>query len=354
MIQGGSENVTTDIIYDVSKPSIYNLIYQKDKVEILKKNKEYILKVYISSNVTKANITLNSNGTASSVINKFVDGTSLSTGEHTFKFKLDDIHTSQYIRIFLDGDSSKCSKFEIIDTNVTTLDKLNKKTDYIFVSVNMFNSIGAIGDSYTAGSVEHSDKSWTKEKEHSYIATIAKRAGIEWGNYGVPGATTRTYLNGLNGEVGMNLVTSAKANDFYFLALGINDVDLLGLSYLGTITDITSNNANNPDTFFGNYARIIEKTMAHAPKAKLCMILPPFKSNDYPAFREAVKEIAQHYSIPYIDPFDDPAFTNPLYTSMTNGHPTLAGYSAMGLAYERLFSKMVEKNIEYFRYATIG
>ena len=47
-------------------------------------------------------------------------------------------------------------------------------------------------------------------------------------------------------------------------------------------------------------------------------------------------------------------FSSPLYDTKNFGHPTCATYSGMGLAYERLFSKLVKENVNYFRYATIG
>ena len=223
--------------------------------------------------------------------------------------------------------------------------------DLTFACVNMFNSIGAIGDSYTAGSAKHSDGTWSREIEHSYIATMGKRAGINWNNYGLPGATTRSYLSSNEGLV---RVLSADANDFYFIAFGINDVNSLGIDYLGSVSDIKNDYHDNPDTFYGNYARIIEQVQNHNESAKLCLILPPYESGIYPQFSNAIKEIANHYSIPYIDPFDDDFFNSNTFRNMDDGHPTLAGYSGMGTALERLFSKCVEKNSNYFRYSTVG
>lgn len=342
------------IIYDVMNPSIYNMIYQKDTLTFLQDGKTYSLKIVIAEPVTNGSITLNSAGSASSKFKVFLENSALSVGEHIFSFVFDGSIQEQYLRLYLDGASSKCSRFEIVDPNATIQTRLDRKMDYTIATVNMFNSIGAIGDSYTAGSTKHSDGTWTKEREHSYIATMAKRAGIDWNNYGVPGASTRTYLSGVDGDIGINNVLSANANDFYFFALGINDVGMLGLDYLGTIADITSSYTGNPDTFFGNYARIIERVMEHAPKAKFCLIKPPFKSGNYPTFRGAIEQIANHYGVPFIDLLDDPAMSSSVFLTMSDEHPTLAGYSAMGLACERLFSKMVEKNVEYFRYATVG
>lgn len=343
----GDESGTALVIRKVKSPSIYTVIHNQSSTA-LENGKTYFVSVTIDSDVSNGKITLNSSGSSSSVVYILAEG-AINKGTHNYMFTHDSSQYNElYVRIFLDGNSEKCSLLEIIDPAGNSVEKqISRKADYMYCTVSIFNSVGAIGDSYTAGSTKHSDSTWTAEREHSYIATMAKRAGISWSNYGVPGAHTRSYLTAADG---MKKVLATSANDFYFLALGINDVNALGLSYLGDEDDISS----GADTFFGNYAKIINQLKGHAPNAKLCMIKPPFKDGDYPQFRDAVEKIAKHYDIPFIDPFNDPAFTNVIYTTMSDGHPTLAGYNAMGLAYERLFSKMVEDNVEYFRYATVG
>lgn len=343
----GDESGTALVIQKVKTPSIYTVIHNQSSTS-LEDGKTYFVSVTIDSDVSNGKITLNSSGSSSSVVYILAEG-AINKGTHNYMFTHDSSQYNElYVRIFLDGNSEKCSLLEIIDPAGNSVEKqISRKADYMYCTVSIFNSVGAIGDSYTAGSTKHSDSTWTAEREHSYIATMAKRAGISWSNYGVPGAHTRSYLTAADG---MKKVLATSANDFYFLALGINDVNALGLSYLGNEDDISS----GADTFFGNYAKIINQLKGHAPNAKLCMIKPPFKDGDYPQFRDAVEKIAKHYDIPFIDPFNDPAFTNVIYTTMSDGHPTLAGYNAMGLAYERLFSKMVEDNVEYFRYATVG
>lgn len=343
----GDESGTALVIRKVKSPSIYTVIHNQSSTA-LENGKTYFVSATIDSDVSNGKITLNSSGSSTSVVYTLAEG-AINKGTHNYMFTHDSSQYNElYVRIFLDGNSEKCSLLEIIDPAGNSVEKqISRKVDYMYCTVSIFNSVGAIGDSYTAGSTKHSDSTWTAEREHSYIATMAKRAGISWSNYGVPGAHTRSYLTAADG---MKKVLATSANDFYFLALGINDVNALGLSYLGIEDDISS----GADTFFGNYAKIINQLKGHAPNAKLCMIKPPFKDGDYPQFRDAVEKIAKHYDIPFIDPFNDPAFTNVIYTTMSDGHPTLAGYNAMGLAYERLFSKMVEDNVEYFRYATVG
>lgn len=242
-----------------------------------------------------------------------------------------------------------------------TLTELNRSYKFIkgkiddnnlMCTVNIFNSIGAIGDSYTAASTKHSDSNWwTDQTNQSYVGTIAKRAGIDFNNYGVGGSTTRDYLTHTKG---MQKVLSTPANDFYFLALGINDSEKLGTSYIGSINDIKDDYTQNGDTFYGNYGKIIAQVLEHNPKAKLCMILIPLKSDVKTQFNNAIKNIANRFGIPYINPFDDAFFNSTLYNTKVEGHPTCPGYVGMGLAYERLLSKCIMNNVEYFLYSTVG
>lgn len=222
--------------------------------------------------------------------------------------------------------------------------------DGITASVNMFTSIGAIGDSYTAGSTCNSAGTWKDYRSLSWIATMGKRSGTEWKNYGHGGATTKSYLE----TTEFTTALSDDACDLYFFALGQNDGNQ-SLT-IGTVADINdSDYTQNPDTFYGNYGRIIQQIKNHAPNAKLVMITNWVQGSTWTAYDVAIRAIAQHYSIPVIEPFDDYFFNSALYQSYKeSGHPTTMGYSAMGIAMERLFSKCVVNNANYFKYSTIG
>ena len=129
----------------------------------------------------------------------------------------------------------------------------------------------------------------------------------------------------------------------------------MGLNYIGTVDDIDDNNYNNnADTFFGNYGKLIAQVMEHAPNARFCLIKIPLKETYTAQYNEAIEGLANHFGIPFIDPYDDNFFDSALYKTKSGGHPTCAGYVGMALAYERLFSKCVENNIDYFMYAVIN
>lgn len=221
--------------------------------------------------------------------------------------------------------------------------------NFIIAPVNMFYSIGAIGDSYTAGSALASDGvTWQDVTELSWIATMAKRAGIYYSNYGKGGATTKSYITDK-----LPSVLSGQAKDLYFIALGINDY-LQNLT-VGTVADIKDDYTLNGESYFGWYGSIISQVQAHAPKAKIVLVKIWTNGTAKIPYDNAITEIASHFELPVIDPYDDAFFNSSLYLdNMVSGHPTPMTYPCMGLAMERLFSRCVIENPDYFKFATIG
>lgn len=237
-----------------------------------------------------------------------------------------------------------------LNTSVNTINEIinNKGIEPLYNTVNIFNSIGAIGDSYTAGSVQHSDGSWSNVTNQSYIAVLGKRNGVSYSNFGVGGASTRSYLTN-----GLQRVLSDAPKDFYMLAFGINDMSI-GTDYIGTISDIKEDYTQNADTFYGNYGKIISQVLEHSPKSKLILVKLQITGPNVDLFNTAIENIANHFEIPFINPFDDPFFTSNEYNIRPGGHPTILGYVGMGLAYERLINKCILNNLNYFQYSTIG
>lgn len=232
----------------------------------------------------------------------------------------------------------------VTENNVQDL--INKNN--LMCSVNIFNSIGAIGDSYTAGSVQHSDGRWSDVTNQSYIAVLGKRSGVNYSNFGVGGTSTRTYLTN-----GLQKVLTDTPKDFYMLAFGINDM-AIGTEYIGSIDDIKEDYTQNADSFYGNYGKIISQVLLHAPKTKLLLVKIQIPGTNVGLFNTAIENIANHFGIPFINPFDDVFFTSQQYTNRPGGHPTILGYVGMGLAYERLINKCILNNLNYFLYSTIG
>lgn len=225
----------------------------------------------------------------------------------------------------------------------------------IMASVNMFGSIAGVGDSYTAGFSANSSGVGSDMKEQSYIATLGKRAGVEWANYGVTGATSQTYISNANGLLKL---LADDPHDLYIINLGQNDVN--NSTTVGTVADIHEDYTLNADTFCGFYGEIVQRIKNHAPNAKIILVKSWVNHNkwgteiSYQSLDNTIQAIADYYHIPCIAPFDDRYFHSNIHQNRVQGHPTTMGYSMMGLAMERLISKCIVQNPSYFMYSTIG
>ena len=215
--------------------------------------------------------------------------------------------------------------------------------DY-FSSLSVFENIGILGDSFASGEIyTNSGNTHAEYYNLSWGQILARKCGVNVFNYSVGGMSTRTFLT--NNGYGLPKLLSDPARNLYIIAFGLNDG---GISdYLGTAADMNVDYTQNPDTFYGNYARIIGNLKTHAPNAKIILI--KMQRNVYPEFNAAIGTIAEHFSLPCIDPMDDSFFTSTFYTGgLVDWHPTAILYGGMAEAYCRLFSKCAIAYRSYF------
>jgi lysophospholipase L1-like esterase len=218
-----------------------------------------------------------------------------------------------------------------------------------FFDLALFNKFGVVGDSFASGQLYFNNE-YTENHAVSWGQILARKKGTTCTNYSAGGLSTRTWLTH---SKGLPALLANPAEDVYYLALGINDYGKLGESYIGTINDITDHTNYNDygDTFFGNYGRIIEQIRTHAPNAMLVMFTCANTSTVPALFNAAIIQIAEHYGIPYIVQAEDEFFESDVYTNMAGGHPTAIGYAGMACAFERLLTRCVCENIDYFKSA---
>lgn len=108
----GDESGTALVIRKVKSPSIYTVIHNQSSTA-LENGKTYFVSVTIDSDVSNGKITLNSSGSSSSVVYILAEG-AINKGTHNYMFTHDSSQYNElYVRIFLDGNSEKCSLLEI-------------------------------------------------------------------------------------------------------------------------------------------------------------------------------------------------------------------------------------------------
>jgi len=178
-----------------------------------------------------------------------------------------------------------------LKTNVETLMVAGDNVPPLIAS---FLKVGCIGDSLASGESQYTKEDGTKGLvdiyAHSWGQFMARKYGIECVNFSVGGLSTRFYWTHSRGWA-----LAQQANNLcnaYIIGLGQNDRGKLGDDYLGTIADVDiSDCENNADTYYGNYAKIIQKIKALQPKAKFFLLPDPIIAIDH-AYNHAVVEIA--------------------------------------------------------------
>ena len=223
------------------------------------------------------------------------------------------------------------------------------------LSVSMFSDIAVCGDSYTAGSINTRDGDVGTLIVLGYAPygnMLARMTGVNVTTYASGGADTVNYQTR---DDCLPKLLSDNPKDMYFFALGINDASKADTVPLGTITDIKSDYTQNANSFYGNYGKIIAQVKNHAPNAKIILstvFIPTYSNGDFYNFSSnAIKEIAEHFEVMYVDTKEDSFMCSDVYNNIirnNGGHPTAPAYSGIAKGVKRLIDKCIENNIEYF------
>lgn len=219
-----------------------------------------------------------------------------------------------------------------------------------FASMAVFPKFGVIGDSYVVGSLYNSSAVWTGNKtDQCWSHILARLLGTQATNYAASGVYTKTWLTNSNC---LAALLADDAQDLYIMCLGINDMNHYGIAGMGTIDDIADyqSYSDYPDTFYGNYGKIIEQVAAHAPHASLIISTVQSGSATGLAFSEAIEEIADYYHIPCLIQRNYEFFTSDYYINgKFGGHPSACVYSGMAVNFKKMIEDAMTTNFDYFK-----
>ena len=177
----------------------------------------------------------------------------------------------------------------------------------------ILHSIGYIGDSLMSGELAYIPSDGEAVYKDCYEFSWGQRLsalinGIAT-NYSRGGLTTRTWINSYINSQGIGHSNDDKSRKFvetkfqaYINGLGTNDTNQS--LPIGTIDDIDFEDYNNnADTFYGNYAKILQKAREVSPKCFLfCLTIPTIwqgaaETNGY---NDAIRNIAAKLDKCYI------------------------------------------------------
>lgn len=221
------------------------------------------------------------------------------------------------------------------------VEKIERISSYIIgaPSISMFENIGVIGDSYASGGMVINEEIITNYNI-SWPQVLKRSSGVDFVNYSIAGATCQTWLT--DPSYGKSKLLNDNAKQLYLICLGINDADRTETQPTGTIADMKINSDENPDTFFGNYGKILSAIMSKSEKSKIVLVTIPLKNAQYVEYSGYIKDIGEKYNLPVIDSLSDPYLSSDDFqNNRPGGHPLSVKYSKMANSMKQLIEKIM-------------
>lgn len=129
----------------------------------------------------------------------------------------------------------------------------------------------------------------------------------------------------------------------------------LGSVTLGTSADVNEDFTTNPDTFYGNYAKIIGYIKQMQPKAKIFVLTIPANYGNYNTAIRYMATLENVYCIDLNEKFIDEYNSGFIIANKRQGHYNAIGYNYMSeLLFEFLSSYIYENYQEFNQIEFIG
>lgn len=251
-------------------------------------------------------------------------------------------YTDGTIRVGVRGNSGTSVKISFVDTTLIT-GLVKDSSVELRPSISFYESMGVIGASFESGFVYSGTTSLGANYPKSWPQILGREKGISVTNYAFGGADSRDWLT--DSGHGLAALNADTAKELYIINLGSNDSASYGNDYIGSVSDI----GTDADTFYGNMSKIIDAVKAKAPNGKI--VLGKIRTNDTGStanYNVAIENLATHYGVPFVTPYEDPFYHTKTYTTFAQGHPLYMGYAGMAKAWCRMIEECMANNLNYF------
>ena len=164
--------------------------------------------------------------------------------------------------------------------------------------------------------------------EYSWGQFLARMTGNKYYNWSAGGLRTDTWLAS---SYAAECFDGEHLCQAYIIGLEQNDNNKSSGSDIGTSADIdTSDYNNNADSFYGRYAKIIQKIFEVQPKAKIFVITDPNDGVDANGYNTAIRAISGMFSNVYLidmrSDWNDAPCASLLNNQKRYGHFNAVGY----------------------------
>lgn len=268
------------------------------------------------------------------------------------KINIQLTNDAKYIRYTLTRNMINYT-FAIYYTSITDVIKSIASANPLEVNdlFKCFNKVGIIGDSLASGECAYKENGAVRYVdlfEYSWGQYMARDSGNTYYNFTRGGMTTRSWLTS---NKGLPMATDGEHDvQCYIMALGVNDLTIT--DYLGTSSDIDlSDYNNNADTFYGNYAKIIQILTERNSKVKFFLMTIPTTWTTAADYNTAINYIANLFDNCYVlDLYQYTTIVNSgfILNNKRSGHYNALAYKYIAQLIEILMNKCIYDNYEDF------
>lgn len=221
-------------------------------------------------------------------------------------------------------------------------------------SIKIFQRVGCIGDSYTAGYISTSNGLLDKSVNNAWPHYMEGLTNNKYDNWGISGSTAKGWVLG---AAALNQVKAVGNKcQAYIIGLMINDRNNASWNSYYTPVGESSDIGTDADTYYAYYYKLIQEVVSVNPQAKIfCANNPKWSIND--SYNQAVNNIVNYcYSNSqnvflidlageYASYYQDSTFN----ADYINGHYTSIGYEYMAECYLMILSDIINKRVSDFQ-----
>lgn len=230
------------------------------------------------------------------------------------------------------------------------LDVIDKTGGYMSI----FHDFGVIGDSLASGNMEGVDGDGTYVYrdflDYSWGKSIERATGCTYHRFSRGGQYLHddNWFNEWKEKIQTDLCQA------YIINIGFNDFNWLSgdASRYGSIADIKSDYTQNPNTFYGQYAKMIQLIKSVQPKARIFLCNMEWNNTDNSNINKAISEICDYFEKCYL--IDLHTYAHEPYWGVENiyktgvYHKNTLGYQKMAWDIMSYIDYIIRHNMEEF------
>ena len=263
-----------------------------------------------------------------------------------------------YFRAYANSDESANGRKVTIFAKASALEISANANAIKAMSAKIFQRVGCIGDSYTAGYVKVGDEITYGSPNNAWPHYMEGLTNHKYENWGVSGSTAKGWVLG---AANLNLVKKqGNKCQAYIIGLMINDKANVDWNNYYTPVGVKADIGTDNDSYYAYYYKLIQEVVSVNPDAKIfCNTCPKWGAND--AYNIAVRDIVEHchgngQNVFLCDLASEkyaPYFKNQTFVAdAISGHYTSIGYEYMAECLVNILSDVINNNISEFQNVT--